>query len=869
MTMSYKSSNPEPLDDRTAVQPNQIEPSATDIQSDDQVMANQIPHLPRRALEEPVTRVVQPRLSRRLLFGTAAAVGVGVGASTVAWRLATPGGRVESASSHSAKQGESTATPPPSTLSLDTQRGTVRVESVGAGTIRITILDEPTTALRFSYAVNKDMGALPATVDTQTDEPTLRTEEMAVTIHPQTGAISAWTEAGVFLEETDHGFLKVGDGYRWQLVLPKSETSHGLGQRAFPLSLRDKRLELWNYDARSYYPGDDPLYLSIPFYLGHRPGLNYGIFWDSPARAWIDMDSDNNGLLTYQSESRPAVIYLITAPDPQLVVQRFAQLTGTMELPPLWALGYHQTRWSYKDEAHYRAIAKRMRAENIPCDALHFDIDYMDGFRVFTWDYDKFPDPHQLLTDLSKDGFKSVAIVDPGIKVDAHYPAYQEAKEKGLFLTDPSGEIVTDEAWAGISAFPDFTRKTTRDWWADQISAFAKVGFMGIWNDMNEPSTFQESRSLPDDTVHHWEGEGNTHSGGGNGVYGMQMARATRDGLIDAYPDNRPFVMSRAGYAGLQRFSTTWNGDSRATWEHLRITIPQMLNLGMSGVPFTGSDAGGFRGDPDAELYLRWMQLASMTPLFRTHSSRTSKERNPWSYGTKSTDRIREIIERRYRLMPYFYTLLQRACADGTPLTRPMFFEHPEDPDYQRLDDQFMLGDQMLVAPILEQGARSKSVVLPVGDWYRYEKNPLLEGGRTITDPVGMGLPLFVRAGSVVPHWPVRQSTAEPVDALSLAIYAGSAVSQLYEDAGDGYGYRAGDYRASTFATSQDSEKLTASWTMEGGYQPAYEQVEVRIYGLAKAPTAILTDGREVHGERVDGTSTFTTSGFRKLEILL
>ena len=794
-------------------------------------------------------------------------VGATAGAGAIAWRLGMQGLGLTSSPSRSAQASDTAAPPSASVLSLETERGTVRVEAVGVGVTRITILDEPTTALRSSYAIVGDLAVLPATVEQAPDAHILRTEEMEVSIHPRTGAISARNAAGVFVEEAARGYRTVRDGYRWQLILPKSESCHGLGQRAFPISLRDRRLALWNYDAGSYRPGADPLYLSIPFYLGHRPELSYGIFWDSPARGSIDLDSDNSGFLTYQSERRPARIYLITASTPQQVVQRFAQLTGTMELPPLWALGYHQTRWSYRDEAHYRAIAARMRADRIPCDALHFDIDYMDGFRIFTWDRVKFPRPDQLLSDLRKDGFKAVAIVDPGIRVDARYPVYQQAKAKQLFLSDSSGRQLTADVWAGASEFPDFTKKEARDWWADQVAAFSKVGFVGLWNDMNEPATFGPSKTLPDDTPHDWEGEGNTHAGGGHAVYGMQMARATRQGLIAAHPNQRPFVMSRAGYAGLQRFATTWNGDSRATWGHLRVTIPQLLNLGMSGVPFSGSDAGGFRGDPDAELYLRWMQLASMTPFFRTHSARTAKERNPWSYGADTTDRIREVVERRYRLLPYFYTLVHRACVEGIPIVRPMFFERPDEPDYQRLDDQFMLGDRLLVAPILEQGARSRSVVLPAGDWYRFEQNPLVAGGRTVADPAGEGLPLFVRGGSVLPTWPVRQSTSAPSDALTLSVYAGSGESGLYEDSGDGYAYRNGEYRASRFTTTQEAQKLTVSWTSEGSYQPAYERVEVRIFGLAKTPTSILADGQKLSARRTDGVVSFSAPIFETLEV--
>lgn len=754
------------------------------------------------------------------------------------------------------------------TLTAGTARGTVLVEAVAAGVVRLRILASDTSPSLRSYAVPLAPPALDAQVESRPEALVLSTGELTVTVNPTTGAITASTAAGVeFLHEAGRGYEASGQGYSWQLTLPEGESCHGLGQRAFPISLRDRKLGLWNHDARSYKPGADPLYLSVPFYLGHRTDVSYGIFWDNPARGSIDLDSDSSGLLSFECERGPADIYLIVGDGPQQVTQRFAHLTGLMELPPLWALGYHQSRWSYRDEAQYRAVAARMRAEHIPCDALHFDIDYMDGFRVFTWDDRKFPDPRKLLADLKDDGFEAVAILDPGVKVDPAYPVYQEGTSRNLFLRTPSGGRLARKVWAGKSEFPDFTSAACRQWWAGHVEAFAEVGFAGLWNDMNEPSIFTEPRTIPDDTPHDWDGQGATHVAGGHAVYGMQMARASRDGLAASRPDRRPFVISRAGYAGLQRYATTWNGDSLSTWEHLRITIPQLLNLGMSGIPFSGSDAGGFRGDPDSELYLRWMQLASMTPFFRTHSARTAPERNPWTYGRATTDLIREVVELRYRLLPYFYTLVQRASAEGIPIARPMFFERPDLPEYQHLDDQFMLGDSLLVAPVLAQGARSRTVVLPPGNWYRVDDGTVIAGDRTITVSAGLGLPVFVRAGAVVPTWPVRQSTSRAPETLILGVYAGDGQGRLYEDAGDGFGYRSGERLASTFTTRLTGDRLSVTWAREGGYAVPYTDVQVRVFGLALAPSRVLIDGQPATGTRDGGVFAVSTRSFTELEL--
>lgn len=740
------------------------------------------------------------------------------------------------------------------------------VQGVAEGVVRLQVLAPGEQLVRRSYAVEHDPSPQPATLHRGTTDAALKTAELTVAVALPSGAITVRTPGGeVLVSESGSGFEPVDQGFRWTLRLPRSESCHGLGLRGFPLSLRTRRLALWNHDARSYRPGADPLYLSVPFYLGHRPSVSYGLFWDNPARGTVDLDSKDREQLVYECVRLPLTAYVITGTGPAQVVQRFAALTGSMPLPPLWSLGYHQSRWSYADEAQVRRVATRMRAERIPCDAIHFDIDYMNGYRVFTWNHHRFPKPAKLLSDLKTDGFESVAILDPGIKDDPDYVAFAQGLQRDLFLTTPSGKPLRREAWAGPSAFPDFTDPACRAWWSQSAADFAAAGVAGFWTDMNEPSTFNKSATLPDDTPHDWDGEGNTHVAGGHAVYGMQMARATRDGLAQLRAQRRPFVISRAGYAGLQRYAATWSGDSRSTWDHLRITIPQLLNVGLSGIPFAGSDAGGFRGDPDSELYLRWMQLASMTPFFRTHSARTSRERNPWSYGAATTDRIRDVIELRYRLLPYLYTAVQQASSHGLPIMRPMFFEQPESADYPLIDDQFMLGDHLLVAPILQEGARSRRVLLPPGGWYRLGQQVAVSGDRTITANAGLGLPIFVRAGAVVPMWPVQQSTSHPDDRLTLCSYAGKGRSTLYEDAGDGFGYREDEQLLTTFSMRTPGGRLELTCEATGSYA-ARQSVSLQLFGTAGASLGDV-DGRQVEIVDIDGVPTMHTGRFLTVQV--
>lgn len=803
----------------------------------------------------------RPRWPRRTLLGALAVAGVAGGASLIRRPSVPRPGVIPS------PKGTSPATP--EGLAIDTARGHVRVDCLSSRIARIRITSSSDASIPFSYAI--DSRAEWEDAGTRRSESgdllQLSTDELRVSVDRRSGAIEVTTRNGVpVVTETTTGFVSASGGFSWQVQLPHDESSYGLGERAFPLALGGRKLTLWNTDAGSYSPGVDPLYLNVPFYLGVRSGLAYGLFWDNPARSVIDIASDQLGRLTFSSEQGSMCLYLITGTGPQQVVEQFSKLTGLMELVPLWALGYHQSRWSYRDEDHFRRVAARMRTLRIPCDALHFDIDYMDGFRVFTWDQRRFPDLAGLLKDLDEQGFKSVAILDPGVKIDAKYEAFRSGTEQDVFLKSRGGDPVVGSVWPGECHFPDFTKPAARAWWSAEVAKFAKVGFAGVWNDMNEPATFDGGKTLRDDVLHDWEGEGNTHVGGGHAVYGHQMARSTRQGLVSARPDRRPFVMTRAGYAGVQRYATTWNGDSLATWEHLRLTIPQVCNLGISGIAMSGSDVGGFRGEPGSELFLRWTQLGSLLPFFRTHSARSAPERNPWSYGEPTTALVREAIERRYQLLPYLYTQAARAAAVGTPMVRPMFFAQPDNLSLREIDDQFMLGDDLLVAPILRKGVTVRTVRLPAGDWYHYGTGVSQAGDQQLTVAAGLEMPLFARAGSVIATWPVRQSTSEAPERLILETYVGTGTSSLYEDAGDGGSGGNGPHRWSYFETRLSEDRFEVIWAEEGRFERPYTDVEVRIHGLATPLSRVDSDGQGV-AVRVDpgGGVTLQLAPFRRL----
>jgi alpha-glucosidase len=556
--------------------------------------------------------------------------------------------------------------------------------------------------------------------------------------------------------------------------------------------------------------------------------------------------------MVFFAEDGELRFYFLAGQNAQTVLRLYTDLTGKMPLPPLWALGFHQSRWSYETEAEFRTLAHEFRQRKLPCDALYFDIDYMDGYRVFTWDRERFPLLPGLLADLAAQGFKAVAIVDPGVKVDPGYEAHESGLREDVFLKYPNGKPVVAPVWPGKCHFPDFTSPKARAWWAAQFPALTQAGFAGIWNDMNEPAVIHYKRgsTLPDYALHDWDssaGEKQTHVAGGHNVYGMLMARATREGVQKQHPDQRPFIMTRAAYAGAQRYTASWTGDNASTWDHLRLSVSMVLNCGLSGMAFTGPDVGGFAGEPDAELFARWMQVGSMMPYFRVHTMKGTAPQEPWSYG-ETTERIaRYYLELRYQLLPYIYSAFAQCAQEGLPMARPLFMTDPTDEALRDQDDAFLLGDSILVAPVLEPGATQREIYLPRGVWYEYETGKLIDGARAVTADAPLErMPIYIRAGRVIPMWPVMQYVGErTLDEARLRVYAGSGETTFYEDAGEGLQYRDGAYRWSYFTCKfLPSGQFAIEWRRAGHYEPPYKQIRVEVVGISGEPESIMLDSQ-------------------------
>ena len=631
--------------------------------------------------------------------------------------------------------------------------------------------------------------------------------------------------------------------------LALEERLYGLGEQTGRLDLRGRSYRIWNSDpGGSYGPGTDPIYMPLPLYLGlHRQG-SYLVFYENsfPATFTLKAADPQAGPADYTANLAEAHFeggrlryYFIPGP-PARALERYTELTGRAALPPLWSLGYHQCRWGYKDAADIRAVAAGFRQHDLPLSAIHLDIDYMDGFRVFTVDRARFPDLAGLAQELGEQGIRLVTIVDPGVKQDAGYRLYQEGLKAGFFCTAANGRPMIGIVWPGWCAFPDFTDPRVRTWWGEQYLPLLEAGIAGFWHDMNEPASFSAGGdlTLPLVTGCHLEGQGGDHRQFHN-LYGLLMNRSAHEALRQHRPDSRPWIISRAGWAGSQRYAWNWTGDTESSWPALRMIIPSLLGLGLSGQPFSGPDIGGFSGSPSAELYLRSFQMAAFLPFFRTHSAIGTARREPWVYGEPYTSILRRFLQLRERLLPYLYTLAWEAGQTGTPLIRPLFWHDLDDEELWSADDAFLLGAALLVAPVLEEAAERRAVRLPPGGWYDFWNSQLYQGSSQLTLPVDLErIPAFVRAGSLLP-------LAED-GRLALHVYppagdGGEApiAGRLYSDAGDGYGPQ----RLDEFRLQRRGHRVTLTWSSAAGDYPfPYPEVTVVLHGTPTARARV--DGR-------------------------
>jgi alpha-glucosidase len=576
------------------------------------------------------------------------------------------------------------------------------------------------------------------------------------------------------------------------------ESFLGMGESSGPFNRAGLIQSFWNTDALGHggiNPGLRNLYTAIPFTVLLCDGRACGLFWDNPARQQWDLGQADRHLWQLTAAAGEIDLYLFTGPGVPDVVQRYSELTGRMPLPPRWALGYHQCRYSYQSRIELEKVARQLRRRRLPCDALYLDIHHMDGFRVFTFGR-TFPKPAEMIARLRRRGFHTVAIVDPGVKVDPRFGVYQRGKRRGAYIRTPEGKRdYVGRVWPGRSVFPDFLNPSVRSWWGREQGKLQRAGVAGFWNDMNEPASFvPPTKTLPERCRHH-TGHGPVRHSQAHNVYGMQMARASFDGSLLQQPDQRPFVITRAAYAGTQRHALIWTGDNASSWEHLADSVQMLLNLGLSGFPFCGGDAGGFLNNCTPELYARWMQMAAFTPFFRNHTMLGTVPHEPWCFGPEVESIVRKFIELRYQLLPYWYGLFDEAHRTGAPIMRPMIWHHQDDPVAAACGDQFLIGSSLLVAPVLQQGAVARSVYLPRGSWFDFWSGQRHPGGRhMVAEAPWEQMPVFVRAGTILPLTALRQHTGgRPDPVVNLHLWPGGRGElDWYEDDGESLHYTRG-----------------------------------------------------------------------------
>jgi alpha-glucosidase len=617
--------------------------------------------------------------------------------------------------------------------------------------------------------------------------------------------------------------------YAVRVDIQPGTSLYGTGEIMGPLLRNGYVTECWNTDV-GYGLTTKSLYQSHPWVLAVRQdGSAFGILADTTYRCRIDLTQN----IEFAAEGPGYPVIIIDADSPQHVLEKLAKLIGKMPLPPRWSLGYQQCRFSYYPASRVLEVAKEFRNRSIPCDVMWMDIDYMDGYRIFTFDPNGFANPARLNADLHKLGFKSIWMIDPGVKAQKGYFVYDQGVAGDYFVKKADGGEYHGEVWPGMCAFPDFTNPKTQTWWAGLYKDFMALGIDGVWNDMCEPSVFNvPTKTMPTDNLHAG-GDGlsaGTHAQYHN-AYGMLMVKASRQGILAANPDKRPFVLARANYIGGQRYAATWTGDNTANWEHLEYSVPMVLNLGLSGQPFSGPDIGGFAGDGDAKLFARWMSVGALFPFSRGHACKGTKDKEPWAFGKEVEDICRTALDRRYRLLPYLYTVFRDSSETGLPVMRPVFFADPADPKLRAEDHAFLLGSDLLVVPKLT-----------------------LDGGGKCTEPQGIWRPislaqdeanqpqLKIRGGAIIPLGKAVQNTTEnSLEEITIVICLddqGKAEGQLYEDAGDGFGYTQGDYRLTHFAAKRENNRVTVTLERKGRMPALDRNVSVELItdsGVIKA----------------------------------
>ena len=724
----------------------------------------------------------------------------------------------------------------------------VRITAFRDGVIRVRLAPQGAFPKDFSWAVIESPEPPAVSIEDGKNEVRMTVGHTVVVVKKSPLLITFADAAGNTLLADEPSLPMAWNGtyiHIWK-HMPEEENYYGLGDKPGPMNRRNHAYTNWNTDFFGWQESDDPIYKTIPFFIGLRKGTAYGLFFDNTYRSSFDFGKESPDYFSFGAEGGELNYYFIAGPEPKKIVQQFTALVGRTPLPPLWSLGYQQSRYSYYPEARAREVVQTLREKKIPADVIYFDIDYQQGNAPFTVNREYFPHFEKMIADFRAEGIRTILITDLHIKKDpGHgYAPYDSGMKNDVFVKRPDGSVYVGKVWPGDSVFPDFTLTRVRDWWGGLYKDFVNMGVAGFWNDMNEPATFQTlSKTMPLDNVHRLDDGASLDHRAIHNVFGMENARATHDGLLKLRPDERPFVLTRAAYAGTERYAATWTGDNSATWNHLGMSVPQIMSLGVSGYALVGADVGGFAGSPPVDLLTRWYELGVFYPIYRDHAAKGTADHEPWVSGPEQEAVRKRYIELRYRLLPYLYTSMEETSRTGVPLMEPLFLEYPNATELYGEDHEFLFGRDFLVAPVVAETLDPHDVHLPPGDWYDFWTADVHTSKDIISLHPGLAeTPLYVRAGAIIPMQPVVQSTNDKPDGpLELRVYMGEDChGTLYQDDGHTFAYQKGDFLRVNYTCDVSPHEMSISSKIEkNGYQPWWNSTQLQIYGAGAEPKEV------------------------------
>lgn len=761
----------------------------------------------------------------------------------------------------------------PNGIELTLGKAKIAVTAINDSVVRVRVSQNGVFPKDTSWAVMQDESSAAPAVQISEDANTAKMDIKGgrVRIFKSPFHFAFLDTAGSVINEDDPtGAISfAGASFRVTKKMPEDESYFGLGDKT-SLNLREHAYTMWNTDAYGWEESTDPLYKTIPLFIGMRQGKAYGIFLDNTWRSFFDFGKEFRDRYSFGADGGELNYYFFFGPDPKQVVTSYAALTGKPPLPPLWSLGFQQSRYSYYPESRVREIARTFREKKIPADVIYLDIDYQDRNRPFTIDRQRFPNFEGMIKDLGQQGFKVITITDLHIARAPGYKPYDEGVAGDHFVKNSDGSIFVGKVWPGESVFPEFTLTRSREWWGTLYRDFVGMGIAGFWNDMNEPALFERrDKTMPLTTVHRLDDGSKLDHRAVHNVFGMQNSRATYEGLLKLQGNERPFVLTRATYSGGQRYAASWTGDNSSTWNHMRMSIPNLLSLGISGFAYVGDDIGGFRGSPPPDLLTRWIALGAFNPIYRDHTEKGSADQEVWVHGPEHEAIRKKFIEQRYRMLPYIYTVAEETSRTGMPMMRPLFLEFPQEQQLAGNDEEFMFGSKMLVAPKVWEFAAAYEVHFPRGEWYDYWSGTKIPAGEKDAsevlkvNPALDELPVYVRAGSILPQQAVVQNTQEvPQGPLELLVYPGqNCAGNLYLDDGHTFNYRRGEYLRISFSCSvAPGNALTVQMNaVQGSYKPWFQQIQFKIYDAKAAPQSVKIGGSVTQNFQYDSGRKMVT----------